>query len=275
MFRNYGFFLFVLLETIALFLVFNYNNYQKVKYLNSSNVISGSIYNSLNSVVSYFKLAKVNEELAKENAKLRSQKQTVSPELFFSQEEIPTFIPSDSTLFRFVSAKVINNSVNRPFNYITLNKGRKDGVRPDQGIISANGVVGVVTNVSESYSMGLSVLNQRWSVSSKLKKNGFLGSLLWDGDDYRFAELMEIPFHVELEVGDTIITSGYSSIFPEGVLIGVIQSFDKPAGENYYNISVELFTDFKALSYVEVIDNLNREEIKGLENSMLDNESGN
>ena len=275
MFRNYGFFLFVMLEIIALFLVFNYNNYQKVKYLNSSNSVTGSIFNTFNSVISYFELAKINQELAEENAKLRSQMQTESPGAFVVEKEIPVFVPADSALFQFVSAKVINNSVKRPFNYITLNKGRKDGIKPDQGIISASGVVGVVTNVSESYSMGLSVLNQRWSVSSKLKKNGFLGSLLWDGDDYRFAELKEIPFHVELQVGDTIITSGYSSIFPEGVLIGAIESFDKPAGKNYYDISVKLFTDFKALSYVEVIDNKNREEIKGLENLMLDNESGN
>lgn len=258
-----------------MFLVFNYNSYQKVKYLNSSNVVAGSVYNSFNSVVSYFALARVNEELATENAKLRSRFQAdeINPMVF--ENELPAFVPSDSTLFRFVSAKVINNSVNRPFNYITLNKGRKDGVKPDQGIISASGIVGVVTNVLESYSMGLSVLNQRWSVSSKLKKNGSLGSLLWDGDDYRFAELMEIPFHVEFQLGDTIITSGYSSVFPEGVMIGTVYAFDKPAGENYYDITVKLTTNFKALSYVEVVENLHVDEIKELENLIQEDERGN
>lgn len=273
--RNYGFFLFLFLEIIALFFVFSYNNYQKVKYLNSSQVITGSIYNSFNSVVSYFELARVNRELADENAKLRSRLQSDKQVTFTPEIIPPAFVPSDSTLFKFVSAKVINNSVNKPFNYITLNKGREDGIKPDQGIISASGIVGVVTNVSESYSMGLSVLNQRWGISAKLKKNGFLGSLLWDGGDYRFANLMEIPFHVGLRVGDTITTSGYSSIFPEGIMIGTIQAFDKPAGENYYNISVKLATNFKALSYVEVVENKNKEEIEGLGNIMQENEGGN
>ncbi|MCG6186143.1 rod shape-determining protein MreC [Maribellus maritimus] len=275
LFRNYGFFLFIILEIVALFLVFNYNNYQKVKYLNSSNVVAGSVYNSFNSVVSYFALARVNAELAAENAKLRSRFQTDESEPMIFENKAPAFVPSDSTLFQFISAKVINNSVNKPFNYITLNKGRSDGVKPDQGIISASGIVGVVTNVLESYSMGLSVLNQRWSVSSKLKKNGSLGSLLWDGEDYRFAELMEIPFHVELQLGDTIVTSGYSSIFPEGVIIGTVNAFDKPAGENYYNITVKLTTNFKALSYVEVVENLHVDEIKELEKLIQENERGN
>lgn len=273
--RNYGFFLFVILEILAMYFVFQHNNYQKVKYLNSSSAITGSVYNSFHSVIDYFELSKVNEELAAENARLRSRLQTEPGELPVAEPETPAFVPSDSTLFRFVSAKVINNSVNRPFNYITLNKGRKDGIQPDQGIISPSGIVGVVTNVSESYATGLSVLNQRWSVSAKLKKNGFLGSLIWNGDDYRFADLLEIPFHVELQTGDTLITSGYSSIFPEGVLIGTIHTFEKPEGENYYNISVQLATNFKALSYVEVVENTNKEEIEGLENLMQEDERGN
>lgn len=258
-----------------MYFVFQHNNYQKVKYLNSSSAITGSVYNSFHSVIAYFELSKVNEELAAENARLRSQLQTEASELQVAELKTPAFVPSDSTLFRFVSAKVINNSVNRPFNYITLNKGRKDGIQPDQGIISPSGIVGVVTHVSESYATGLSVLNQRWSVSAKLKKNGFLGSLIWNGDDYRFADLLEIPFHVELQTGDTLITSGYSSIFPEGVLIGTIYTFEKPEGENYYNISVQLTTNFKALSYVEVVENTNKEEIQGLENLIQEDERGN
>ncbi len=256
--------------------MFNYNNYQKVMYLNSSSAVTGAIYNSFNSVFSYFSLAKVNEELAAENAKLRSHLKEDNEELkTIVENENTAFVSEDSALFRFVSAKVINNSVNKPFNYITLNKGRKDGIKPDQGIITSDGIVGVITDVSESYSVGLSLLNQRWSVSAKLKKNGFLGSLLWSGDDYRYAELMEIPFHVELTLGDTVTTSGYSSIFPEGIMIGTIQDFNKPSGENYYEIEVKLITNFKALSYVEVIENLHREEIKELENLTQENERGN
>ena len=136
---------------------------------------------------------------------------------------------------------------------------------PDQGIIAAGGIVGVVIDVSESYAVGLSVLNRRWSISAKLKNTGYFGSLYWGGSNYREASLMEIPFHVNVEQGDSVVTSGYSSVFPEGIMIGTIQSFDKAEGENYYNIQVKLSTDFKSLSHVEVIRNLNRKEIEELE----------
>lgn len=263
--NNYGFFLFLILEIIALVFVFNFNNYQKARFFNSANRITGSVYNTYNSVINYFELARINQELASENAKLRSVSQSASYNNLLPDFETPPFIPGDSTLFHFISAKIINNSVNKPFNYITLNKGRKDGIKPDQGIIGPEGIVGVVTNVSESYALGISVLNQRWGVSAKLKKNGFLCSLMWDGQDYRFANLLEIPFHVELAMGDTIITSGYSSIFPEGVLIGTIQSFEQPEGENYYHVKVKLAVNFRSVSFVEVIENKSRQEINKLE----------
>lgn len=269
LFKNYAFLLFVLLEVLSLVLTFNYNSYQRAKYLNSSNHVTASIYNSYNSVINYFGLKKTNRELARENAALKSFIQSnplikISPDSVFSdRREI-------DRAFRFISARVINNSVNKPSNYITLNKGRKHGIKPDQGIISSDGIVGVITQVSESYSMGLSVLNQRWSISAKLKKSGFLGSLSWRNNGYRFADLMEIPFHIELAQGDTIVCSGYSSIFPEGIMIGIIQSFERPAGGNYYNIKVKLSTNFKALTFVEVVDNLNKTEINELENLIQD-----
>ena len=272
--RNYGLFLFIVLEVVSFVLIFNYNDYQKAKYLNSSNRITASVYNSFNSVVSYFKLARINSELAQENARLRttikSQPQfTDVPDSLFSEH-----VGADSS-YRFISARIINNSVNKTFNYITLNKGREDGIKPDQGIISSDGIVGVVTNVSKSYALGLSVLNQRWGVSAKLKESGFFGSLLWNGDDFRYANLMEIPFHVMLAVGDTVVTSGYSSIFPEGIMVGTIESFDQPSGENYYDITVKLSTDFKKISYVEVIRNIDKGEINKLENVTTNDQGAN
>jgi rod shape-determining protein MreC len=274
--NNYGFFLFLLLEIISLVLIFNFNNYQRARYLNSASRITGSVYDSYSSVVNYFDLAKVNKRLAAENAQLRSNLEIKKPGEGINPDiEIYTFVPYDSGYFNFVSARVINNSVNKPYNYITLNKGRKDGIKPDQGIVSADGIVGVVTNVTENYSFGLSVLNQRWSVSSKIKKSGFFCSLYWDGDDYRYAGLLEIPFHVSLQTGDTIVTSGYSSIFPEGVLIGTIESFEQPQGENYYEVKVKLSVNFKALTYVEVVENKNISEINQLEKLIEDAARGN
>ena len=258
--KNYPFLLFLFLEVVSVVLIVNYNSFQRSGFLNSSNAVSASIYNSYSGVVQYFRLAKVNASLAEENAQLRNKIDKYENALIDSA----SYFNKQDTSFRFIPARVINNSVNKQQNYITLNKGRKDGVKPDQGIISANGVVGIVTNVSESYSMGLSVLNPRWSVSAKLKKSGFYGSLIWNGQDYKKAALNEIPFHIDLQVGDTIVTSGYSSVFPEGILIGTIASYARPEGENYYTIDVLLSADFKSVTYVEVIDNTKIEELRTL-----------
>jgi rod shape-determining protein MreC len=271
--RNHAFVLFILLETLALVMVFNYNSFQRAKYLNSANRITGNIYNMYHSIARYFDLVRVNRELAEDNARLRSmvQEQPESPGI---TAPLPADTPSVQSLYRFTPAKVINNSVNRPFNYITLNKGRKHGIQPDQGIMSARGIVGVVAQVSESYAMGLSVLNPRWSVSAKLKNAGYYGSLVWQGDNHRTASLNEIPLYANIAGGDTVVTSGYSSLFPEGIPIGTIREFSRPEGENYYSVTVELAVDFKAISYVEVIEYTGKPEVMQLENRVK-NDQGN
>ncbi len=271
--KNYAFLLFLLLEVVSFIFIFNNNSYQKAEYLNSSNRITGSIYKSYNSVINYFGLARVNRQLSEENAMLRSQL-TNSSHLNANPASIQNLSQNDS-VYRFISAQVINNSVNRQNNYITLNKGSKDGIKPDQGIINSEGVVGLITNVSESYSMGFSILNKRWGVSAKHKKSGTFGPISWDGNDYRYANLTGIPFHVQLAIGDTIVTSSYSSVFPEGILLGTVYEFEQPSGENYYNIVIKLAVDFKALSFVEVIDNLKKEEIKSLESLQSDDQATN
>lgn len=258
--KNYPFLLFLALEVISVVFIINYNSFQRASFLNSSNAVTATLYNSYTSVVQYFHLSKVNADLSAENAQLRNLLDLYADVAVDSTLEIN----HRDTSFNFISAKVINNSVNRQQNYITLNKGRKDGVHPDQGIISSNGIVGIVTNVSDSYAMGLSVLNPRWSVSAKLKKSGYYGSLTWNGKDYRHVDLNEIPFHVELAVGDTVITSGYSSVFPEGILVGTIAAFNRPEGENYYTIDVLLSADLKSVAYVEVIDNTGMQELRTL-----------
>lgn len=267
--KNYPFLLFLLLEVFSFILIFNYNSYQKSKYLNSSNRVTASIYNSYNSVIDYFGLAKVNQELSEENAMLKSLLGDI-PFIKISPDSMVAPVSKTDSVFRFISARVINNSVNKQNNYITLNKGSKHGIKPDQGIVNSAGVVGVITNVSDSYSMGFSILNKRWGVSAKLKRSGTFGPLSWDGDDYRFANLDGIPFHVDLALGDTVVTSSYSSVFPEGIFIGTIHSFEQPQGDNYFKITVKLAVNFKALSYVEVIDNLKKEEIIKLESLRID-----
>ena len=268
--KNYGFFLFLFLEIISFILIVNNNPYQQVKFLNSSDRLVASTYNGWSSVLQYFRLNAINRELSDENARLKGMLSKIQE---FRNDTTLVFVdPLDSfSVYRYIPARVINNSTNKSHNYITLNRGHKHGVKPDQGIITASGVVGVVTDVSESFAVGLSLLNQRWSISARLKSSGFYGSLSWDGNDYRFAMLSEIPFHVQLAPGDTVVTSGFSRIFPEGIMIGTIQSFEQPPGGNYYTIKVKLSTNFKTLSFVEVIVNNSNEEISTLENQVRDN----
>jgi len=262
--KNYAFLLFLLLEVFSFILIFNFNSYQRVKYLNSSNRVTAGIYNSFNAVGNYFSLASVNRKLARENAQLKSLISDL-PYIRITPYSIVSKAEITDSVNRFISAKVINNSVNNQNNYITLNKGRKHGIKPDQGIINSEGIVGVITQVSESFSLGFSVLNKRWGASAKLKKSGTFGPLSWDGRDSEYANLDGIPFHVELGIGDTVVTSSYSSAFPENIMIGTVDSIEQPSGENYYRIRVKLAVDFRALSYVEVVVNLKNEEIKRLE----------
>ena len=264
-YRHHVIILFLILEVIAFIFVFSHNTFQRASYLNSANHISGNIYKRYNSIISYFSLSSVNRDLAHENALLRMALVGAVP----GSSEITEPVAGQHKVyngFNFISARVINNSVHKQHNYITLDKGSKHGVRPDMGISTVNGVIGVVTNVSESFSTAISLLNLRWNVSARIKRNNYFGSLAWDGKDYRYALLNEIPFHVDLEIGDTIITSGFSSIFPADFLIGEVESFSKEGGDNFYNIRVKLFVDFKSLSYVEIIESKKRNEIEALEN---------
>ena len=260
--RNYFFLMFLTLEIISLIFIISNNNYQRVKFLNSSNRICGSLYESYASVSDYFSLGQTNSELAKENTYLKNRLE------HYLMADTVRILSKDSTgieLFSYTTAKVINNSANKPSNYLTLNKGSLDGIKPDMGIVNASGVVGVVTNVSSHFATGMSLLNKQLSIPAKIKKNSYFGSLVWDGSSFNTADLNEIPHHVDLEAGDTIVTSGYSYIFPEGIMVGVIQSFDIESGSNFYQIKVRLTTNFKALNYVDVIKNLGKEELHKLE----------
>lgn len=263
--RNYFLMMFLALEAISLVLIISFNNYQRVTFINSSNNFAGNIYERFSTLDDYFSLGNTNRKLAAENAALKKKLAFLA----MSQEKYPVNRPDtvDAPAYYFTSAKVISNSVNKQFNYITINKGSRHGIKPDMGIINSEGVVGVITNVSQNYSTGLSLLNKRLSIPAKITKNNYFGALVWDGEHYNTADLKEIPFHIIVNVGDTVVTSGYSNIFPEGIMIGTIKQFDVESGTNFYNIKVELSTDFKTLKYVEVVKNTRREEQIRLEST--------
>ena len=261
--RNYFLMMFLVLEAISLVLIVSFNDYQRVTFFNSSNNLAGTIYERFSTIDDYFSLGRTNARLASENASLHKQLQIRRVQ----QEQYPATRPDtvDAPVYVFTSAKVISNSVNKQFNYISLNKGSRHGIKPDMGIICADGVVGVITNVSPNYSTGLSLLNKRFSISAKITKNNYSGALVWDGEHYNTADLKEIPFHVIVNVGDSVVTSANSGIFPEGIMIGTIKQFDVQSGTNFYNIKVELSTNFKTLKYIEVIQNTKQAELKKLQ----------
>lgn len=265
--RNYFLIMFLVLEGISLGLIVSYNNYQRVAFFNSSNNIVGTIYDRFSNLDDYFSLARTNSRLAAENASLRKQLQA----RIMNQDRNPVLRPDtvDAPAYVFTAAKAIGNSTNKQFNYITLNKGSRQGIKPDMGIINDQGVVGVITHVSANYSTGLSLLNKRLLIPAKITKNNYFGSLVWDGEHFNTADLNEIPFHVIVNVGDTVVTSGYSNIFPEGIMIGIIKKFDMVSGTNFYNIKVELTTNFKTLKYVEVVQNTKRAELIKLESNNI------
>ncbi|HPR32020.1 MAG TPA: rod shape-determining protein MreC [Prolixibacteraceae bacterium] len=266
LYRYHAFLLFLVLEALCFTLMIRYNNYQGVRYFQSSNRISGFVYAEFDALRSYFSLRKINEELAIDNANLRSRLLSVS-----GAEEPPEIkITADSTnAYRLLPAKVINNSVNKQYNYLTLDKGARDGVKPDMGIVCANGIVGVVVNTSERFSTALSLLNSRWSVNAKLSRTHHFGPLHWEGENPYVAVLNEIPYHVGVQEDDEVVTSGFSTLFPEGILIGKVVRVEHKKGETFQTVWVQLSTDFKNLHYVGVVINPLADEQKELEKTTI------
>jgi len=261
--KNSLVFIFLFLQFIAFLLLVQNNNYQNSKFFNSSNFLIGNLYSTINNVNDYFNLKSVNAELAEQNARLQNQSITSFTKVFGTTVEIKD--TSYHQKYLYTSAKVINSSTNKRNNYMTLDKGKINGIEAGMGVISGLGVIGTVKNVSENFCSVMSVLHEKNAVSAKIKNSEYFGSLNWELGNYREASLNDIPNHAKLNVGDTIITSGYSAIYPEGVLVGTIKNFNLDEGSNFYEITVELSVDYKKLSHVFIVKNTMKEEQLKLE----------
>ena len=270
-FSRYSFFfLFLLFELVCFYLLFRYNHFQQSSFLNSTNAISASIYDSYSKLTDYLNLTEVNRELAAENERLR-ERQLLSYQKLFG----PNYLVHDTIYqqkYMYTKARVINNSTNKQNNYLTLNIGRSNGVENGMGVLGPNGVVGVILQSSAHYSTVLSVLHRDARVGSKLKDSEYFGSLQWYGSSPEKGILTDIPNHVAISIGDTVVSSGYSAIFPADIPMAVIDEFEKPAGENFYTIKVSFTTDFRNLGYVYVVKNIHREEIIDLEKAIDKND---
>jgi len=268
--EKYHFFLlFFVFEFFSFYLIVNYNQTQNEIFLNSSNRFSSFFLEISGGVKGYFSLKKTNDELSRENAYLR----TMIPEQFTQNEENASYIEfQDSIPYIYMSAKVINNSINKPNNYLTLNKGSLDNISLGNGVISARGVVGIVSHVSPHHSSVISLLNPKFRISAKLRNSDYFGSLIWDGKSYQHAILSEIPDHVLVQIGEAIVTSGYSAIFPEGILIGTVDSYEKGKSLGFYDIKVKLSVDFKNVTYVQTVDKRTAKEQYELEKQTSDDQ---
>lgn len=256
-----SFLLFILLEVIAMWLLVENNSPQGAAFFNSSNAVAGSILETQSDIRDFFSLAEANQALVVENSRLLEQLNSLKIEPDSIELKL------DSTLsaqFEFKGARVISNSLRFAQNHLTLNKGSLDGIKPGMGIFNESGVVGRVKSVSRNYSVGISLLNNELLISSIIKSTGDFGTINWDGKDSQKAKLLYVPRHVQAQVGDTVITSGYSAVFPRNINIGVISNVVQSGDPNYLDIEVSLTTDFSKISYVYLVENTQAEELDTL-----------
>lgn len=250
---------FLFLESICLYLLVRHNDQQKEIFLYSSNLFAGKVNDNVTALESYLHLRQSNDSLAQANAILINR---------FYSDQIDKVTP-DSAFPHYVviPAEVINNNISGRNNMISLNRGQKDGIEKSMGIIHPNGVVGIVTQVSQNYATGVSVLNTETKISAKIKRNNYFGSLSWDAMDTRFLQLSAIPKHADVRLGDTVVTTAYSTIFPKNHPIGVVSDIKQPVGRGDFLLTVRMFLDLARVERVYVISSVNRKEIIDLQNS--------
>ena len=265
---NYWF-LFVILEVASFVLLFRFNNYQQSVYFTSANTVVGAVYEVSGGISSYFHLKSVNEDLLDRNMLLEEQINNLEKALKERQldsiavNSIRKMPQKDYQLFK---ARVIKNSLNLADNYITLDKGSSSGIHSEMGVVDGNGIVGIVYETSPSYSVVISVLNGKSNISCKIVGSDYFGYLKWEHGDSRYAYLKDLPRHAEFNLGDTVVTSGFSTVFPEGIMVGTVDDMSDSHDGLSYLLKIKLATDFGKLSDVRVIARNGQQEQKELEN---------
>ncbi|MBA4738718.1 MAG: rod shape-determining protein MreC [Flavobacteriaceae bacterium] len=252
--RNKNFILFLTLLSISISLNFSYNEYNKSKFINSSNFIFSSLYDTKFTVSKYLNLELQNQLLLEENKNLKRI-------LFNSETPTKSFDSINSIGFEVMTASVIKNSYSKANNFITINKGAKHGIGIDNGVISSKGVVGIIDKTTTNYSRLISILNTNFLLNAKFKNSNYFGVLSWNGKDINKVQLKDVPKQAKIKIGDTIVTGGNSLIFPKGILIGYIQSFKLDNSENYLELEVNLSTDMTNIENLYIINNNNATEI--------------
>ena len=262
--------LFLALETVAIIMLVQFNSYQRSVLFSSANWVSGGFYQVVDAVGGYFNLREVNQSLSAENAALKNEIERLKaqqPALVTTTDS--TLVATADTTFwqpySYVAAHVIQHSINKAQNYITLNKGTDDGILPDMGVVSPDGVVGIVKSASRHYAMVIPIINVQSRISCRLDSTQNFGSLVWDASDYRTAILQEVPGHATVKIGETVSTSGFSAIFPSNIPVGKVSDVTLIEENQFLQIKVDLSVDFGKLAEVNVIQFAGNTEFKALQ----------
>ncbi len=274
--RYFNFLFFLVLQIIALSFLFRYNKFHEAAFMGVANELTGRVSSRYSNVQYYFHLKKTNESLAAENERLlNSQHSNYQPPDTLTRVIVDT-VNTDTLQAnrRYVwrGARVVNNSVSLQNNYITIHRGENQGVKKDMGVISADGLVGKVVNTSENFSVVMTMLNRQSSVSAKLKKTGEIGKVQWDGSSPDIVTMINIPRSAQVSKGDSVVTSGYSLSFPPGVMVGTVVDVVEDKTSNFFTLKIRPSTNFYSVEYVTVVDNLQKDEQKRLEEAARKNQ---
>lgn len=265
---QYGYWLlFILLEVVSLTLMFRFNNYQGSIGFTSANIIAGHIHAFSAEVSSFFKLRTVNEQLAQRNAALEFENAILLKSLQENQADSCTISTTQGLQkagYQLLPAQAISNSITYTDNYITINRGEADGVTSEMGLVNGCGIVGIVYMTSKHYAIAISLLNSKSSISCKFKNNNYFGYLKWRGGSPSYAYLEDLPRHAIFQKGDSIVTSGHSAIFPQGLMVGTVDSIADSKDGLSYLLRIKLSTDFSCLDNLLVISNTHQKELQQL-----------
>lgn len=263
--KNSNKLLFLLLLCISLILTIQSHSYHRSKVVNSANFVTGGAYQQISDIREYFNLKNQNKQLVQENNYLKKVLYNTSDTTIIQTRFEPTRVTYDDTLFNVTTARVINNSYNKPNNYLTINKGSKQKIESDMGVVNSLGIVGIVEKTSDNYATVQSVLNIKSAINAKVKNSNHFGSLTWNAKNVGYVQLIDVPRLAQIRKGDTIVTGGRSTIFPENIPIGCIEKVYLDIETNNFTIDVRLFNDMTNLGNVYIIDNINKAEIIALE----------
>ena len=261
--KNKLFILFLLLEMFAIIFTIQSHSFHRSKFVNSANFLSGGIYNKINNFKEFLYLKKENERLNEENVYLKNLLSIKEKDIVQHDLTVLDTVKYNQK-YNYTAAKVINNNFRKNNNYLTINKGANQDLESDLGVINSKGIIGITKSVSGNYATVLSILNVNSRINAKLLSSDHYGSLSWDNNDYNVVQLLDLPIQADIYRGDTVITGGKSSMFPEGIPIGTIKDF-KTVNNNYDYINILLFNDMSSIGNVQVIKNFDKIEIEILE----------